>query len=213
MSMARTNEHKREYLRRLISASPVYMVNEYKYFVYPFKGLTPIRNVSLNYLTELLCRMLQADHEEFRTITTVMTDGVISALPVAMRLKKDLLIARDFHYNYPDAVPMQQKTGYRSRLLYIARANEIREPVVFIDAVVSTGMTALTVVDAFRELGIAISRVYTVVNKVEYEGEVRLREAGIALHALFDVRIEGNQIICVNHGENVNGIKRARQAL
>lgn len=204
---------KRKLLRSLISASPVYTVKEYKYFVYPFKGITAVRVAALHSVTELLCNKLKANQEKFTTVATVMTDGVITALPVAMRLKKDIVIARDFHYNYHDALTIQQETGYRSRRLYVARATDIQQPVVFIDAVVSTGRTALAVIDAFRQVGVSVSRVYTVVNKVEYGGESRLQQAGISFQALFDVRIAGDQIICVDHGENLDAIKRATKPL
>lgn len=199
MSSGRANDRKRAYLCRLISRSPVYVVNGYKYFVYPLKGITTIKHTSLCCVTELLSKKLRQEQENFKTIVTVITDGVITSLPVAMRLKKDLLIARDFHYNYRDAVTIHQRTGYHARPLYVAGAKEIRGPVIFVDAVVSTGMTALGVVQSLRRLGLSISSVYTVVNKAEYGGETRLREAGITFHALFDVRIEGSTVICVDH--------------
>jgi adenine/guanine phosphoribosyltransferase-like PRPP-binding protein len=189
------------------------MVNEYKYFVYPFKGITPIKSTSLRYLTEILCDCLSANREKARTIATVMTDGLITALPVAMRLKKDLLVARDFHYNYHDALSLQQKTGYSTRQLYVAHPNDILEPVAFIDAVVSTGQTALGIIETFRQAGLAISRVYAVVNKIEYGGEARLREAGIKFEALFDVKIQGNQVICLNREESRDVTQRAGRGL
>lgn len=208
-----TNDQKREYLRRLIGDSPVYMVNGYKYFVYPLKGITPIKDASLRYVTELLCRKLRQEQKKFKSIVTVITDGVITALPLAMRLKKDLVIARDFHYNYQDAVQIQQKTGYSTRHLYVAHANEIQQPAVFIDAVVSTGRTALGIIETFRRAGLAISRVYAVVNKIEYGGEARLRDASIKFEALFDVKIQGNQVICINREESRDVTQREGRGL
>ena len=179
-------------LCKLIEKSKVYDLGNYKYFVFPFKGIYPI---NLTLLKETVNLMKLNISSESNKIFTFMVDGIVIALPIALETNKSLVISRDFHYNLPDINSFLQKTNYHERKMYFTGLEE-SDKIEIIDAVISSGKTILSSIEELNKINCEIKGIHTVVNKVDYGGSDILKGKGYKIFSLMDVKIEGNKIIC-----------------
>lgn len=187
-------EKKLAGLCETITKSPVYKVKEYKYFVWPYKGIFPIDPQDLEDILFLLEYLIKGDIGlDFSTIFTFMTDGEIIAIPLALRLKKRVVVARDYHYQLPDLKRFRQKTGYYEREMYFTGITS-SDRIVIVDVIVSTGGSVASVIPELNCIGCEICGVYTVVNKVSNKGAQRLEELGLKYKSLLNVEFEREKI-------------------
>jgi len=156
---------------KVFEDSPVYSVKdlggtvqEYKYFVYPFKGFSLV-DYSLYYsLGKYLASFIDKDVE---AIVTIESDGIPVASFVAAELGKPLIIAKSFHYNLP-CVEFVQQTGYYNRPMYLSNVIQGKR-IALVDCMVSTGGTMKAMIDAIKSLpSTEIVGVYCINNKNNY---------------------------------------------
>ena len=86
--------------------------NGYEYFVYPYKGITPINDGEIKYLADVIASKIPKDVD---LIFTVETDGIFTALPVAMAIGKPLVSARWFNCNRKKTKKFYTGAGNGSR--------------------------------------------------------------------------------------------------
>lgn len=179
-------------LCKLIEKSKVYSLKNYKYFVFPFKGIYPINLKFLNEAVDLISLNISRGSNK---IFTFMVDGIIVALPVALKTNKSLVVARDCNYNLPNTTSFLQETNYYKRKMYftgIVKTDKIE----IIDAVISSGKSILGLINKLERIGCKINGIHAVVNKVDYGGLNLLRQRGYKVFSLVDLKFEKNKIIC-----------------
>ncbi len=176
--------------------SPVYNVKDkggsvenYKYFVYPFKGFNLV-NYSLYYtLGRFLAKFIAPTTE---AIITVESDGIPVASFVAAEMGLPLIIAKSFHYNLP-CVEFEQKTGYYARTMYMSQAVAGKE-VALVDCMVSTGGTVKAMIDTVQNLAsTTVNGVYCINNKSNY-GNQQTELFGKDYKYLFDTAIKEERV-------------------
>ena len=175
-----------------IENSRVYSTNGYEYFVYPYKGITPINSAEINYLAKIISDKISKDVD---LIFTVETDGIFTALPVAMNLNKPLVVARSFDYKMPNPFHFTQKTGYHERELYFYFDPRKIKRVAIIECILSTGGTIKAVIDLLEKMNIEVGGIYTVINKINYSDVELMDNIKHKLFSLFDVKIENGKVI------------------
>ena len=179
-------------VKRRLEKMPTYKTeNGYKYFVYPYKGITPIDDKDIKYLAETVASKISNDVD---AIFTVETDGIFTALPVAMLLSKPLIVARSFNYKMSKYLHFTQKTGYHERELFFHFDPSKIKKIAIIDCVLSTGGTIKASMDLFKALGVEVEGVYVVINKVNYSNLEFIDDIKSRFFSLFDVEIINKKI-------------------
>lgn len=180
-------------IKKRLERMPAYkMENGYDYFVYPYKGITPIDSEEIRYLAEIVSSKIPKDVD---AIFTVETDGIFTALPVAMILNKPLIVARSFHYKMEKPFRFSQKTGYHKRNLFFYFDTKKIKKVAFVDCVLSTGGTIKAALNLFGKLDVEVEGIYTVINKINYSNIELINQIEDRLFSLFDVEIKGKNLI------------------
>lgn len=186
-------EKKLADLCKRITNSPGYNAKEYRYFVWPYKGIFPINPEDLEDILLFLEKLIKGDIGlDFSTIFTFMTDGEIIAIPLALRLKKRV-VARDYHYQLPDLKRFRQKTGYYEREMYFTGITS-SDRIVIVDVILSTGGSIAALLPELNRIGCEICGVYTVANKVRNGGEKRLKDLDLKCKSLLNVEFEGGKV-------------------
>jgi len=182
-----------ESIKKRLSEMPVYKTeNGYEYFVYPYKGITPIDSEEIKYLAEIFNSKIPNDVD---LIFTVETDGIYLALPTASLSAKPLVVARIFNYNMANFFQFTQTTGYYTReLFFYFDLNKIKK-VAIVDCILSTGGTLKAATDLFTELGVEVVGIYVAINKINYSDSRYLEQMKDLLFAVFDTEIKGGSII------------------
>lgn len=183
-----------EKIKKNIKSSRIYNIKNYKYFVYPYKGITPINSEEIKYLSNIIASKIPKDTD---LIFSVEVDGIFTALPVAILLGKPLVIARSFDYRMPKSFHFTQKTGYYERQLYFNFDPQKVKKVSIVDCILSTGGTIRSAINLFNKMGIQVEGIYTVINKVDYFDIKLLSQIKSRFFSIFDVKIEGKNIIVV----------------
>lgn len=181
-----------ENVKRKLEAMRIYKTeNGYDYFVYPYKGIVPIDDKEIKYLAEIIAHKIPKDVD---LVFTVETDGILTALPVAMLLGKPLVVARSFDYKMSKAFHFTQKTGYHEKELYFYFDLQKIKKIVIIDCILSTGGTIKAAIDLFKKLGVEVEGVYVVINKTNYSNIEFIEQIKSKLFSLFDIEIENDKI-------------------
>jgi len=180
-------------VKRRLEKMPTYKTeNGYNYFVYPYKGIIPIDNKELKYLAQIVASKISNDID---AIFTVETDGIFTALPVAMLLNKPLIVARSFDYRMSKSFHFTQKTGYHERELFFHFDLLKIKKVAIIDCVLSTGGTIKASMDLFKKLDVEVEGVYVVVNKTNYSNIEFIHHIKDRFFSLFDIQIRNEKIL------------------
>ena len=180
-------------IKKRLEAMQVYKTsNGYEYFVYPYKGITPINDKEVKYLAEVIASKISKDVD---LIFTIDTDGIFTALPVALLLKKNLVSARLFNYKMAKSFNFIQETGYRKRKMYFYFDTKKIKKVAIVDCILSTGGTIKAIMDLFKKLGVEVEGVYTVINKLNYSDMEFVSEIKDVLFSIFDVEIINDRVI------------------
>jgi len=180
-------------IKKRLEAMPLYKTeNGYEYFVYPYKGITPIDDKEINYLAKTISSKISKNVD---IIFSVEIDGIFTALPVAVLLGKPLVVARTFDYKMSNSFHFTQKTGYHKRdLFFYFDFKKIKE-VAIVDCIVSTGGTLKAVLTSFKKLGVKVEGIYVVVNKLNYSDIEFLDKIKDRFFAIFDVEIKNKSLI------------------
>lgn len=180
-------------IKKKLESMPIYKTeNGYKYFVYPYKGITPIDNKDIKYLTKVIASKIPKDID---MIFTVETDGIFTALPIAMLLEKPLVVARSFNYKMEKYFHLVQKTGYHKRELFFYFNPLKIKKIAIVDCVLSTGGTTKAIIDLFKKLNVEVNGVYVTVNKTNYSDTKFINQIKDRLFCLFDVEIKNNKVL------------------
>ena len=184
---------KFESIRKRLSEMPIYKTeNGYEYFVYPYKGITPIDSKEINYLAEIFNSKIPKDVD---LIFTVETDGIFLALPLSSLSEKPLVVARIFNYNVTNFFQFTQETGYYKRELFFSfDLNKIKK-VAIVDCILSTGGTLKAAIDLFKKLGVEVEGIYVVINKINYSDTKFLDQIKDRFFAVFDAEIKEDSIV------------------
>ena len=182
-----------EKIKKKIEKSKVYQTeNGYKYFVYPYKGLTPTDPKELNYLAKIIAKRISKDVD---LLFTFETDGIFITYPVSSLLDKPFVCARKFHYNLEKPVKLSQKTGYYKRDLFFSLNGCNKRKVAIIDCVHSTGGSIKGAIKIFKKLIIEVAGIYVVVNKVDYNDKTFLKKIKNKFFAIYDVKIINDKVV------------------
>lgn len=139
-------------------------IDEYFYFLYPFKGYTLTNTKYYTLLGKYLAQMIPADTE---VIVSIEADGIGIATLVAAQLELPLIISKHFHYHTP-CVSFIQEAGYHKRDMYLPKVIAGKK-VAIVDCMVSTGGTVKAMVGAIESLpGTTITGIFCVNDKNNY---------------------------------------------
>lgn len=159
-------------------------VETYKYFIYPFKGLTLVNQKIYATAGKYLARLVPKDTE---VILTIESDGIGLASFVGAELGLPVVICKSFHYNVP-SLEFVQKTGYYERTMYLPKVIEGKK-VAIVDCLISTGGTVLAMIEAIKKLAdTKITGIYCLNNKSNYNKQQKTIE-DYNYGYLFDTRI------------------------
>jgi adenine/guanine phosphoribosyltransferase-like PRPP-binding protein len=148
----------------------------YSYFVWPYKGISPIDPEELRTLVLAMEQQLPPGSD---LLFTFQSDGEILAIPLAWKLRRPLMVCRDTDYQMQDPLVITQHTRYWTRNLYCEKLAP-HSQVVLVEAIISTGNTVIEAVRKIRSCKADVVGVVTVVSKVNYQGEQRIKqETGI----------------------------------
>lgn len=181
-----------EEIRKKIENSRFYSIeNKYRYFVYPYKGLEPIKPAEMNYLGGIIAKKISNDVD---LLFTFETDGIFVTYSVASLLNKPLVVARAFHYNLKNPMRLTQETGYYTRELFFSLGDKDVKKVAIIDCIHSTGGSVKSAIKLFSKLGIEVEGVYVVINKPDYNDKKFLEKIKDKFFAIYDVKIIGSHL-------------------
>jgi adenine phosphoribosyltransferase len=161
------------------------LVENYQYFIYPFKGMTLVDTALYQLLGKFLARMVPKEAE---VIVSIEADGIGIATFVAAELGLPLVIAKHFHYNVP-CVEFTQQAGYHKRQMYLPKCIEGKK-VALIDCMVSTGGTIKAMVKAMEGMhDVTVLGTYCVNDKNNYRTKEKTL-AGYAYKYLISATID-----------------------
>jgi adenine/guanine phosphoribosyltransferase-like PRPP-binding protein len=181
-----------EKIRARIEESRVYQAaNNYQYFIYPYKGISPINPKELDYLASLIAKKISKDID---FIFSFEMDGVFTAYRTASLLKKPFVCARAFHYNLKKPIKLKQKTGYYEREMFFSLGKLKAKKVAIVDCIYSTGGSIQAAIKKFEKLKINVTNVCVVVNKIN-NNEAPLNKIKDKFFAVFDAEIIDKKII------------------
>jgi adenine/guanine phosphoribosyltransferase-like PRPP-binding protein len=164
----------------------------YQYFVWPYKGISPMDPKELNLMVSLLELHIPADAD---LLFSFQTDGEVLAIPLALKMNKRIVICRDISYKMPDPLVITQHTRYWTRNLYCERITA-NAKVAIVESIISTGNTVMEAVRCIRGCGAEVTAVVAALSKTEYQGEENIRrETGITSAVLMRVHQAQNDLL------------------
>jgi len=165
-------------------------VENYQYFMYPFKGFTLANHGVYNTLAEYLANMVAPDTE---VIVSIEADGIGIATLVAAHLRLPLVIAKSFHYGV-DCVSFTQQTGYYNREMFMTR-DVAGKKVAIVDCMVSTGGTVKNMIDVLTsKLECGVTGVHCLNNKSNYQSDSIFGDTPYSY--LFNAYIQDDRVVC-----------------
>jgi len=145
----------------------------------------------VGYLVEQLASLVPAESE---ALLSFMTDGDLLAVPLAQRIKKPLIVARDHHYNLVDRLSFVQRTGYFRRQLYVERPRR-GQKLCLVDAIISKGGTMIAAACALRGVGCEVNGVVAAIGKSDENGLNRIRsELALEPRVIWTVGVKNNHL-------------------
>lgn len=145
-------------------------IDDYFYFLYPFKGYSLTNTKYYQLLGKYLANMIPKETE---VIVSIEADGIGIATLVAAQLELPLIISKHFHYNVP-CVKLVQQAGYHKRDMYLPKAIAGKK-VAIVDCMVSTGGTVKGLVEAIESLdNTTITGIYCVNDKNNYRTKEKI---------------------------------------
>src|SRR5205809_5358039 len=139
-----------EHLRASLQDTVVVRFGDYDYFVHPITDGIPLgRPEVLEEVVAELARLGTWDRVD--KIVTAESMGFPLAAALSLRVRKPYVFIRKRKYGLPGEVSLKQSTGYAKTDMFI---NNVRrgDRLVFVDDVISTGGTPLSIVQATRTI-------------------------------------------------------------
>lgn len=184
----------------LFENAPTYLVDrtdgridQYHYFLYPFKGMSLVNTQLYALLATYLARMIPKETE---VIVTIEADGIGIATLVAAELGLPLIIAKHYHYRVP-CIEFTQQAGYHKRQMFLPKLIEGKK-VAIVDCMVSTGGTVESMVDAINSIpGTTMLGTFCVNDKHNYRKQDNTL-AGYPYKYLLHTHVEKNGTVIVS---------------
>src|SRR5437867_7146938 len=171
-------------LRASLAESPIVRFGDYEYFVHPITDGIPLgRPEVLEEVVAELARLGTWDRVD--KIVTAESMGFPLAAALSLRVRKPYVFIRKRKYGLPGEVSLKQTTGYAKTDMFI---NNVRrgDRLVFVDDVISTGGTLLSIVQAIRTIGAEVVDVLIVFEKTHEKARME-KEIGLKIKTLLKV--------------------------
>ena len=126
-------------------------------------------------------------------ILTPEAMGIHIATTISLKTSLPMIIATHRRKFTMDEIPVNYVCGYESGKLHINGIKE-NDKILLIDDLISTGGTAISLIDAIRKIGAEVVDFGVIFNKIDYGGMTALRKMGLMPKTLLDVRLNGDII-------------------
>ncbi|HKZ89947.1 MAG TPA: hypoxanthine/guanine phosphoribosyltransferase [Thermoplasmata archaeon] len=181
-----------ERLRASLRDSPVVRFGDYDYFVHPITDGIPLGDplVLEEVLDELAAR---GDWSRCDKIVTAESMGFPLATGLSTRVQKPYVFIRKRRYGLPGEVSLRQTTGYSKTDMFI---NNVRrgDRVVFVDDVISTGGTLVSIVTALRAIGAEVVDVLIVFEKTREKARIE-SDLHFRIKTLLAIDVVGGKVV------------------
>jgi len=180
-----------ESLKRSLEKARVIKVGGYDYFVHPISdGIPELEPSLLDEVAEAIAGIVDRSCDR---ILTVEAMGIPIGTAVALRLGKPLTIVRKKRYGLEGEIAIPSRTGYSSNVLHV---NGIRrgDRVAFVDDVLSTGGTIVSVVNAVRLAGGTVCDAIVIIEKGHHRENIE-EQLGLQIKSLVRVEIREGRVM------------------
>src|SRR5256885_7049708 len=181
-----------ERLRASLKGSPVVRFGDYEYFVHPITDGIPLGRPDV--LDEVLTELARiGDWSRCDKIVTAESMGFPLAAGLSLRVQKPYVFIRKRRYGLPGEVSLKQTTGYAKTDMFINNMHR-GDRVVFVDDVISTGGTPLSVLQALRKIRAQITDNLIVFVKTPAKGPLE-KELGMEVKTLLPVDVVQRELV------------------
>ncbi|MGM0509546.1 MAG: hypoxanthine/guanine phosphoribosyltransferase [Thermoplasmatota archaeon] len=185
-----------EKLKDSLEESPVVDMGDYHYFIHPLTdGLPLVEKELLDEVVEVVMDIADLDCDY---ILTAQSMGFPLAAALSMRTGIPYKFIRKRKYGLDGEVAISQVTGYSESEMYLNFVEE-GDKVFFIDDVLSTGGTLKAIVQALRKIGVEISDIVLIFEKIGVKEDIE-KELGIDIKTLLRIEMDGPDIKRVEEG-------------
>src|SRR5438034_8521780 len=175
-----------ERLRASLKDCPVVRFGDYEYFIHPITDGLPLGRPEV--LDEVLSELARiGDWRRCDKIVTAESMGFPLAAGLSMRVRKPYVFIRKRRYGLPGEVSLKQTTGYSKGDMFINNIHR-GDRVVFVDDVISTGGTLLSIAQALRKIGAEITDILIVFEKTREKARME-KELGTKIKTLLRVDV------------------------
>ena len=181
-----------ERLRASLRDSPVVRFGDYDYFVHPITDGIPLGDplVLEEVLDELAAR---GDWSRCDKIVTAESMGFPLATGLSTRVRKPYVFIRKRRYGLPGEVSLKQTTGYSKTDLFINNVHR-GDRVVFVDDVISTGGTLVSIIRALRSIGAEVVDALVVFEKTREIARME-KELGLRIQTLLPIDLVRGKVV------------------
>src|SRR6266508_3415006 len=179
-------------LRTSLAECPGVRFGEYEYFVHPITDGIPLGRPEV--LEEVLAELARiGSWSRCDKIVTAESMGFPLAAGGALRVGKPYVFVRKRRYGLPGEVSLKQTTGYSKTDMFINNVHPGHR-VVFVDDVISTGGTLLSIVKALRMIGAEVVDILIVFEKTKGRESME-KELGMRIKTLMKVDVVGGKLV------------------
>ena len=179
-------------LRASLAESPIVRFGDYEYFVHPITDGIPLGRPEV--LDEVLAELARiGDWSRCDKIVTAESMGFPLAAGLSLRVHKPYVFIRKRKYGLPGEVSLKQTTGYAKTDMFI---NSVQrgDRVVFVDDVISTGGTLVSIVKALRTIGAEVADVLIVFEKTREKARVE-KDLDLKIKTLLKVDVVKGKLL------------------
>ena len=179
-------------LRASLKESLVVRFGDYEYFVHPITDGIPLGRPEI--LNEVLAELARiGDWSRCDKIVTAESMGFPLAAGLSLRVHKPYVFIRKRKYGLPGEASLKQTTGYAKTDMFI---NSIQrgDRVVFVDDVISTGGTLVSIVKALRTIGAEVTDVLIVFEKTREKGRME-KDLDVKIKTLLKVDVVKGKLL------------------
>ena len=181
-----------ERLRASLKDCPIVRFGDYEYFVHPITDGIPLGRPDL--LDEVLAELARiGDWSRCDKIVTAESMGFPLAAGLSLRVQKPYVFIRKRRYGLPGEVSLKQTTGYAKTDMFINNIHR-GDRVVFVDDVISTGGTLLSIAQALRKIRADITDILIVFEKTREKARME-KELGIKIKTLLRVDVVQGKLL------------------
>ncbi len=179
-------------LRTSLKESLVVRFGDYEYFVHPITDGIPLGRPEV--LDEVLAELAQiGDWSRCDKIVTAESMGFPLAAGLSLRVHKPYVFIRKRKYGLPGEVSLKQTTGYAKTDMFINNIHR-GDRVVFVDDVISTGGTLVSIVKALRAIGAEVTDVLIVFEKTREKARLE-KDLDVTIKTLLKVDVVKGKLI------------------